>query len=215
MCVWTILAVLSIIVVSMARTKNTRKGKAANSSMERAMKKRKADTSQVVKKSKGKRKNQSSETEEESEDEEIEEMFDESVEAVRAKWAQSIAKRGFHYERGMKIGTFIFYHPICVVIEAQKLQFICKEVKGYLPSVVREFYSNLSENPNKEFLLETMVAGMRLSIDPKSIATSLGYARPRIGDRPYPFYAITIFEAGLFANAMCTNPVPMRGFLRK
>ena len=71
LCVWAILAVLSLIVVSMARTKNTDKGKAASSSMERAVKKRKADTSQVVKKSKGKRKNQSSETEEKSEDEEI------------------------------------------------------------------------------------------------------------------------------------------------
>ena len=121
MCVWTILAVLSINVVSMVRTKNTGKGKAANSSMERAVKKRKVDTSQVVKKSKGKRKNQSSETEEESEDKEIEEIFNESAEAARAKWAQSIAKRCFHYERGMKIGTFIIYHPICAVIEAQKL----------------------------------------------------------------------------------------------
>ena len=51
------------------------------------MKKRKANTSQVVKKSKGKCKNQSSKTKEESENEEIEEMFDESAEVVRAKWA--------------------------------------------------------------------------------------------------------------------------------
>ena len=90
------------------------------------MKKRKADTSQVVKKSKGKCKNQSSKTKEEGEDEEIEEMFDESAKATRATWAQLIANRGFHYERGMKIGTFIFYHPSREVIEAQKLQFICK-----------------------------------------------------------------------------------------
>ena len=41
MCVWSILAVLFLIVVSMARTKNTGKGKAASSSMERAVKKRK------------------------------------------------------------------------------------------------------------------------------------------------------------------------------
>ena len=66
----------------MEMTKNTEKGKVVSSSMERTMKKRKADTSQVVKKSKGKHKNQSSETEEESEEEEIEEMFDESVEVV-------------------------------------------------------------------------------------------------------------------------------------
>ena len=169
----------------------------------------------MVKKSKGKCKNQSLETEEESENEEIKEMFDESAEAAQAKWAQSIAKRGFHRQRGMKIGTFIFYHPVCIVIEAQKLQFICKEVKGYLPSVVREFYSNLTENLDKEFLLETTVASMRLSVNPKSIATYLGYTRPSINDMHYSFRAITKFEVGLFSNAMCTNPVHMRGFLRK
>ena len=65
----------------------------------------------MVKKSKGKSKNQSSENEKESEDKEIEEMFDEFAKAARAKWAQSIAKRGFHYERGMKIENFIFDHP--------------------------------------------------------------------------------------------------------
>ena len=115
----------------------------------------------------------------------------------------------------MKIGTFTFYHPIRAVIEAQKLQFICKEVKGYLLSVVKEFYSNLIENHDMEFLLETTVTGMHLSVNPKSIATSLGYTRPSIGDKPYPFCAIKKIEVGLLANAMCTNPVPIRGFLRK
>ena len=38
--VWAILAVLYLIVVSMARTKNTRKGKDASSSMEQAVKKK-------------------------------------------------------------------------------------------------------------------------------------------------------------------------------
>ena len=98
-------------------------------------------------------------------------------------------------------------------IEARKLQFIFKEVKGYLPSIVKEFYSNLSDNPNKEFLLETTVTGMCLSVDPESIAISLGYTRPSMGDRPYPFCAITKFEARLFSSAICTNPVPMGGFL--
>ena len=53
---------------------------ATSSSMERTVKKRKADTSQIVKKGKGKRKGSSSESEEESEseDEEIEAMFAES-----------------------------------------------------------------------------------------------------------------------------------------
>ena len=74
----------------------------------------------------------------------------------------------------MKIETFIFYHPIRAIIEAQMLQFICKEVKGYLPSIVRELYSNFSENPNKEFLLETIVFGMHLSVDLESIVISLG-----------------------------------------
>ena len=52
LCVWAILAVLSLIFVSMVRTKNTGKRKAASSSVERAMKKRKVDTSRVVKKKK-------------------------------------------------------------------------------------------------------------------------------------------------------------------
>ena len=160
-------------------------------------------------------KNQSSVNEEETKDEEIEEMFHESVEVALVKWAQSISKRSFHCERGIKIETFIFYHPIHAIVDAQKLQFICKEVKGYLPLVVREFYSNLSENPDKEFLLETVVSGMRLSVDPESIVIYLGYTRPSISGIPYPFRAITKFKAGLFTNAMCTNQVPMRGFLRK
>ena len=73
----------------------------------------------------------------------------------------------------------------------------------------------MSENPDKEFLLPTTIAGMRLSVNPESIAISLGYTRPCMGDMPYPFCAITKFEAGLFANAMCTNPMPMGGFWRK
>ena len=82
-CVWTILAIISILAISMERSKNTEKGKATNSSMERAVKKRKADTSQIVKKGKIKRKGFSLESEEESEsdDEEIEAMFAESSES--------------------------------------------------------------------------------------------------------------------------------------
>ena len=49
-CVWAILAIFAILAISMARSKNTGKGKATSSSMERAVKKRKADTSQIVKK---------------------------------------------------------------------------------------------------------------------------------------------------------------------
>ena len=33
-------------------------------------------------------------------------MFVESSESEREKWGQSIAKRGFHCERGVKIDTF-------------------------------------------------------------------------------------------------------------
>ena len=73
----------------------------------------------------------------------------------------------------------------------------------------------MSENPDKEFLLETIVSGMRLLVDPESIAIYLGYTNPSIGDRPNLFRAITKFEAGLFTNSMCTNSVPMRGFLQK
>ena len=73
----------------------------------------------------------------------------------------------------------------------------------------------MSENPDKEFLLETTVSGMHLAVYSESIVISLGYTRPIIGDNPYLFCAITKFKAKLFANAMCTNPVPMGGFLRR
>ena len=77
MCVWAVLAIFSILAISMVRLKNTGKGNATNSSMERAVKKGKVNKSQIVKKGKSKQKGHSSESEEESEsgDEEIEAMF--------------------------------------------------------------------------------------------------------------------------------------------
>ena len=45
LCVWAVFTVFSILAISMARSKNTGKGKAPSSYMERAMKKRKSDTS--------------------------------------------------------------------------------------------------------------------------------------------------------------------------
>ena len=89
------------------------------------------------------------------------------------------------------------------------------EVKGYLPSVVREFYSNLRENLNVDSLLETTISGKQLMVSPDSIARSLNCVRPATHDRPYPLKAITKFDADLFANTMCTNLVPMGGFMRK
>ena len=217
MCVWAILSIFSILAISMARSKNTGKGKATSSSMERAVKKRKVDTSQIVKKGKGKRKGPSSESEEESdsEDEEIEAMFAESSESEREKLVQSVERRGFHYEWGMKIKTFLFTHPIHAVIQDQNFQFVGEEVKGYLPSIIREFYSNLRENLNVDSLLASTISRKQLMVSPDSIARSLHYVRPTTHDRPYPLRTIIGFEADLFANTMCTNPVPMGGFMCK
>ena len=39
----------------------------------------------------------------------------------------------------MRIETFLFTHPIRVIIQDHNLQFVGEEVKGYLPTVVREF----------------------------------------------------------------------------
>ena len=39
------------------------------------------------------------------------------------------------------------------------MQFVCTEVQGYLPTVVREFYINMKENQRAETLLETTVMG--------------------------------------------------------
>ena len=44
LCIWAIVAIFAILAISMARSRNIGKGKAPRSSMERAVKKRKADT---------------------------------------------------------------------------------------------------------------------------------------------------------------------------
>ena len=142
-------------------------------------------------------------------------MFAESSESEREKWGQSIARRGFHCERGVKIDTFLFTHPIWGVIQEQNQHFVGEEVKGYLPTMVREFYFNLREDQNVDTLLETTILGKQLRVSPDSISQLLNYVRPTTHDRPYPFRAITEFDASLFANSMCTNPVPMGGFVRK
>ena len=115
----------------------------------------------------------------------------------------------------MKIETFLFTHPIRAVIQDQNMQFVWEEVKGYLLSIVREFYSNLRENLKVDFLLKTTISRKQLMVSPDSIARSLHYDHPATYDQPYPLRAITEFDANLFATTMCTNPVPMGGFVRK
>ena len=115
----------------------------------------------------------------------------------------------------MKVDTFLFTHHIRAIIQEQNLQFVCAEVQGYLPTLVQEFYTNLRENQRVDTLLETTVMGKRLKITPDSIAHSLQYVRPAAHNRPYPLRAITEFDAQLFADAMCTHPDAMRGFIRK
>ena len=52
-------------------------------------------------------------------------------------------------------------------------------------------------------------------VSPDSIARSLHYDLLATHDNPYPLRAITEFDANLFVNTMCTNPVPMGGFVLK
>ena len=117
--IWAIWAVIAIIAISMARSKNIGRGKASSSSLEQAVKKRKSDASQPVKKGKGKRIASSSGSEElsDSDDEEIEAMFAEDSEGEHEKWTRSIANRGFHCERGVKLETFLYSHPIRGIIQ--------------------------------------------------------------------------------------------------
>ena len=84
----------------------------------------------------------------------------------------------------MRIDTFLFTHPIRVVIQEQNLQFVGEEVKGYLPTMDWEFYSNLRENHNVDTLLETTILGKQLMVNPDSIAQSLNYVRHATHDRP-------------------------------
>ena len=215
--IWAIWAVIAILAISMARSKNVRKGKASSSSMGQAVKKRKSDASQSVKKGKGKRVASSSESEEisDSDDDEIEAMFTEDSESDQEKWARSIANRGFHCERGVKVETFLYSHPIRGIIQEQNMEFVCAEVHGYMPTVVREFYTNLKENQRVETVLETTVMGRQLRITPDSIAHSLQYVRSDVSGRPYPLRAFIDFDAQLFTEAMCTQPAIMSRFIKK
>ena len=95
----------------------------------------------------------------ESDDEEIKAMFAEVSDSRQEKWAQSIANMGFHCERGVKLETFLYSHPIRSVIQEQNLQFVCTDVQGYLPTLVQEFYTNLRENQRVDTLLETTMMG--------------------------------------------------------
>ena len=214
---WAIWAVIAIIAISMARSKNTGKRKASSSSMERAVKKRKPDPTQPVKKRKGKQAISPSESEDlsESVDEEIDAMFAEDSEGEHEKWVQLMANRGFRCERGVNLETFLYSHPIRVIIQEPNMHFVHSGDRGYLPSVVREFYSNLKENQRVDSMLETSVMGKQLRVTPDSIAHALHYVRPDASDRPYPLRAITSFDAQLFTEAMCTHPVPMSGFMRQ
>ena len=158
---WAIWAVIAIIAISMACSKNTGKGKASSSSMERAVKKRKPDATQPVKKRKGKQVASSSESEDlsDSVDEEIEAMFAEDSEGEHERWIRAMAGRGFQCERGVNLETFLYTHPIRVIIQEQNIHFVHSGDSGYLPSVVREFYTNLKENHRVDSVLETSVMG--------------------------------------------------------
>ena len=142
-------------------------------------------------------------------------MFAEDSESDQEKWARSIANRGFHCERGVKVETFLYSHPIRGIIQKQNMEFVCAEVHGYMPTVVREFYTNLKENQRVETVLETTVMGRQLRITPDSIAHSLHYVRPDVSGRPYPLRALIDFDAQLFTEAMCTQPAIMSGFIKK
>ena len=111
--------------------------------------------------------------------------------------------------------TFLFAHPIRAIIQEQNLRFVGTEVQGYLPTLVREFYTNLRENQRVDTLLETTVMGKQLKITLDLIAHSLQYVSLAASDRPYPLRAITDFDAHLFLKAMCTHPVAMSGFICK
>ena len=53
------------------------------------------------------------------------------------------------------------------------MDFVCTEVHGYLPTIVREFYTNLKENQRADTVLETSVIGKQLRVTPDSIAQYL------------------------------------------
>ena len=63
----------------------------------------------------------SEEVSDSDDDEEIEAMFAEGYESEQEKWAQLIANREFHCERGVKLETFLYSHPIRGIIQEQNM----------------------------------------------------------------------------------------------
>ena len=120
-----------------------------------------------------------------------------------------MANRGFQCERGVNLETFLYSHPIKVIIPEQNMHFVHSGDRGYLPSIVHEFYTNLKENQRVDTVLETSMMGKQLRVTPDSIAHALHYTHPDASDRPYPLRAITDFDAQLFTEAMvhpsCTH----------
>ena len=82
-------------------------------------------------------------------------------------------KKGISLREGREVGDIFALSPIRGIIQEQNMDFMCTEVQGYLPTVVREFYTNMKENQWAETVLETSVMGKQLRITPDSIAHSL------------------------------------------
>ena len=57
--------------------------------------------------------------------------------------------------------------------------------------------------------------GKQIKITLDLIAHSLQYVHPAASNRPYPLRDITVFDAQLFAETMCTHPVDMSSFVLK
>ena len=55
---------------------------------------------------------------------------DDEIEAMFAEESESIGNMGFHFERGVKLETFLYSHLIRGVIQDQNMQFVCTEVQG-------------------------------------------------------------------------------------
>ena len=122
-------------------------------------------------------------------------MFAEDSEGEHEKWIRVMENKGFQCERGCNLKTFLYSHPIRVIIQEQNMHFVHSRDRGYLPSVVREFYTNLKENQRVDSVLETSVMGKQLRVTLDLIAHALHYIRPDASDRPYPLRAITDFDA--------------------
>ncbi|KAH7866054.1 hypothetical protein Vadar_014933 [Vaccinium darrowii] len=109
---------------------------------------------------------------------------DEAAEKKR-KWVKKTMSRNFTCERQIKCHD-MEGNPLIAAVQRQGLSFYFKEVPGYRPKTVKQFYCNMEVDRNK-FEITSRVGTKTIVVTPDTIAAYLGkYERPHPDSITFP-----------------------------